>query len=158
MQKPAPLNTPSGSTHIQHSKILKQSEHLEMALIIVLFITSVSAQCLKDDNCEKMDFPHGQDEMRMKWNYSLQGHLLSEHSSSDHYGCFTRCSVNCQCLSFNFKSDSGVEPNCQLNGAASYTDPESIKRTIGWTYIEMVRSYLTKVNLDFYNKETVLRF
>ena len=149
MQKPAPLNTPSGPTHTQHSKILKQSEHLEMVLIIFLLITSVWAQCLEDDNCEKIDFPHAQDEMRMKRNYFLQGHLLSEHSTSDHYGCFTRCSVNCQCLSFNFKSDGNVGPNCQLNGAASYTDPKSIIPKIGWTYIEIVRSYLTKVTFNF---------
>ena len=129
-----------------------------MVLIIILFITSVSAQCLEDDSCEKIDFPHTQDEMRTKINYSLQGHLLSEHYSSNHDGCFTKCSVACRCLSFNFKSDSGVGPNCQLNGAASYTDPESIKPNIGWTYIEMVRSYLTKVNFDFYNKEMVFRF
>ena len=118
-----------------------------MVLIIFLFITSVSAQSLEDDSCEKIDFPHAQDDMRMKRDYSLQGHLLSEHFSSDHYGCFARCSVHCQCLSFNFKSESGVGPNCQLNGAASYTDSESIKPEIGWTYVEMVRSYLTKVNI-----------
>ena len=127
-----------------------------MALIIFLFITSVSAQCLEEDNCEKIDFPNAQDEIRMKRNYSLQSHFLSEHTSSDYYGCFTRCTINCQCLSFNFKSDSGVGSNCQLNEAASYTDPESIKPRIGWTYIEMVRSYLKKVNFDFYNKWTVL--
>ena len=132
--------------------------HFGMALIIFLFITSVSAQCLEDDNCEKIEFPHAQDEMRIKRNYSLQGHLLSEHYSFNYYGCFTRCSVNCQCLSFNLKRNSGVGPNCQLNGAASYTDPESVKPKIGWTYIEMIRSYLTKVNFHFYHKETVLRF
>lgn len=129
-----------------------------MGLIIFLFITSVSAPCLEDDNCEKIDFPHAQDELRMKRNYSLQGHLLSEHYSPDHHGCFSRCFLTCQCLSFNVKSHSGVGPNCQLNGAASYTDPESIKPKIGWTYIEMVRSYLTKVNFDFYNKAMVFRF
>ena len=104
MQKPAPLSTPSGPTQIQDLMILKQSKHLEMALIIFLFITSVSAHCLEDDNCEKIDFPHAQDEMRMERNYSLQSHLLSEHTSSDHYGCFTRCSVNCQCFHSTLKA------------------------------------------------------
>lgn len=153
MQKPAPLNntrTTSRSTLIQDLMILKQSKHLKMALIIFLFITSLSAQCLEDDSCEKIDFPYAQDEIRMKGNYSLRSHLLSEHSSSDYYGCFTNCSVNCHCLSFNFKSDSGVGSNCQLNEAASYTDPESIKPKIGWTYIEIVRSYLAKVPFVFY--------
>jgi len=142
--------TTSRSTHIQDLMILKQSKHLKMALINFLFITLLSAQCLGDDNCEKTDLPHAKDEIRMKENYSLRSHLLSEHFSSDYYGCFTRCSVNCHCLSFNFKSDSGVGPNCQLNEAASYTDPESIKPKIGWTYIEMVRSYLAKVPYAFF--------
>ena len=119
-----------------------------MTPILFLFIASVSAQCSEDDNCEEIRFP--KDEIRVKENSALEGHLLTQHTSSNHYGCFMRCADNCQCLSFNFKSNDGGDANCQLSEAASYTNPESIKpKKTGWKYIEMARRYLTKVNFDF---------
>ena len=116
-------------------------------IVIFLLISLASSHCLEDDNCEQMDFPTSQDEIRMRENSAMEGHLLSEHTSPNHYSCFVRCADNCHCLSFNFNSHGRVAANCQLQEAASYTNPESIKPKTGWAYIEMVRSYLTKVIL-----------
>ena len=118
-------------------------------IVIFLLISSASAHCLEDDNCEQINVPTSQDRIRMRENSALEGHLLSRHVSPNHYSCFVRCADNCQCLSFSFKNYDGVNVNCQLQEAASYTNPESIKPMGGATYIEMVRSYLTKVNFAF---------
>ncbi|KAL9986517.1 hypothetical protein ACROYT_G000679 [Oculina patagonica] len=114
----------------------------KMLVIILFYVASVAAQCTEDESCEEIRFP--KNEAGVSENSVLEGHHLSEHTSSNHHGCFTRCINNCQCLSFNFKSDSGADPNCQLNEAASYTNPESIKQKTDWTYVEMARKYLTK--------------
>ena len=121
----------------------------KMLVMMLFHIASVAAQCTDGDSCEEIRFP--KDETRVKQNFILEGHLLSEHTLSNHHGCFTRCVNNCRCLSFNFKGDNGVDPNCQLNEAASYTNPESIKPKTSWTYIEMARSYLKKVRKGGFN-------
>lgn len=119
-----------------------------MITIIFLFIASVSAQCKDEANCEELRLP--KDEFRVKENSALQGHVITQHKSPNQIDCFSKCADNCRCLSFNFKSDdgSGAE-NCELNEAATYTNPEAMKWKAGWSYVEMARSYLSKVNLNF---------
>ena len=120
----------------------------KMLVMIFFYVASTAAQCTEDDSCEEIRFP--KDDTRVKQNSILEGHLLSESTSSNHHSCFIRCVNNCQCLSLNFKNDNGLDPNCQLNEAASYTNPDSIKPKTGWTYIEMARRYLTKVMFEFH--------
>ena len=119
-----------------------------MIWIIFLFISSVSAQCSEEGNCEELHLP--KDEIRVKENHVLQGYVIAEHFTPTQFGCFLRCADNCQCLSFNFKSDDGSGmPNCQLNEAATYTNPEAMKWKAEWSYIEMARSYLNAKVTEF---------
>ena len=119
-----------------------------MISAFLLFAASISAQCTEKDNCEQIEFPNTKDEIRVQKNSILQGHLLAEHTSPNSFDCFLRCADNCQCLSFNFKSDNPSSgTNCQLNEAAFYTNPESITQKEAWTYTEMARTYLAKVRL-----------
>ena len=119
-------------------------------MIFLLFVASVSAQCTEENNCEQIDLPSTKDQICFQQDSSLEGHVLAEHTSLNSFACFLKCVDNCQCLSFNFKSDDGSNAaNCQLNEAASYSNPESIKQKAAWTYNEMSRTYLVKVSFDF---------
>ena len=121
-----------------------------MIEIFLLFVAFVSAQCTEENNCEQIGLPATKDQIRFQQDSSLEGHVLAEHTSPNSLSCFLKCVDNCQCLSFNFKSHDGSNAaNCQLNEAASYTNPESMKPKVAWTYNEMARTYLAKVSLDF---------
>ena len=117
-----------------------------MITIFLVFVTSVAAQCIEEKKYEQIDFPTRKDKRRMQPNSCLHGHVLAEHTSANIFACFLRCVDNCQCLSFNFNSNVA---KCELNEAASYTNPGSIKPKNAWTYIEMSRSYMEEVGLDF---------
>ena len=121
-----------------------------MITIFLVFVASVSAQCTEEKQYEQIDLSKAKDNSRMRQNSYFQEHVLAEHTSPNIFACFLRCVDNCQCLSLNFKSNVGPNvANCKLNEAASYTNPESIKPKHAWTYVEMTRSYIAEVGLDF---------
>lgn len=115
-------------------------------MLFLLFVASVAAQCTNREKWEEITFPLSGDEVRLQENSFLQGYVLAEHKLPNSFACFVKCVDNCQCLSFNFKNNSESNAmKCQLNEAASYTNPGSIEKKEGWRYIEMARSYLTEV-------------
>lgn len=117
-----------------------------MIALLLLFAASVSAQCTNEDSCEQIEVPATEDGIRVRKDFILQGHLLGTHTSSNQLHCFFLCSKNCQCLSFSYKGgDGSIGENCELNEAASYTNPDSFKHKEGWAYYEMVRSNFAKV-------------
>ena len=113
-----------------------------MNTIFLVFVASVSAQCIEEKKYERIDL----DKRLMQQNSCLQGHVRAEHTSLNIFACFLRCVDNCQCLSFNFNSNVA---KCELNEAASYTNPGSVKPKNAWTYTEMTRSYIAEVGLHF---------
>ena len=117
-----------GSVHKTKPNQGKTAKDRQMIVIFLLFIAPVSAQCTEENNCEQIDLPATKDQVRFQRDSSLEGHVLVEHTTPNSFSCFLKCIDNCQCLSFNFKSDDGSNvANRQLNEAASYTNPESIK-------------------------------
>lgn len=119
-----------------------------MIPLLLLFDVSVSAHdlCINENSREQIEVPATEDEIRVRKDFILQGHLLATHTSSNQLHCFLLCSKNCQCLSFNYKGgDGSIVGNCELKGAASYTNPHFFKHKEGWTYFEMVRNNLAKV-------------
>ena len=121
-----------------------------MIALFLFLVASVSAHCTEEGKCEQFNFPNTNDETRLRQNSRLRGHVLAEHTSPSSFDCFLRCVDNCQCLSFNYKTNDGSNAtNCQLNGAATYTNPEAITPEDTWTYTEIVRSYLEEVSFHF---------
>lgn len=142
----APLQKQISQAKKRSQNYARSKERAAMIKIFLVFVASVSAQCIVEKKYERIDLPNGKDIRRMQQNSCLQGHVLAEHTSPNIFACFLRCVDNCQCLSFNFNSNVA---NCELNEAASYTNPESIKPKNAWTYVEMARSYMEEVGLDF---------
>ncbi|CAH3022076.1 unnamed protein product [Porites evermanni] len=103
----------------------------------------ISAQT--ENSCEQSEVPATEDEIRVRKDFILHGHLLATHTSSNQPHCFLLCSNNCQCLSFNYNGgDGSIVGNCELKGAASYTNTHFFKHKEGWTYFEIVRNNLAK--------------